>query len=198
MRGAILLVSLGLAGASIGCAGPGTYVWYSQLSPEAIAAANEYLVSVGDVLNIKVLGHDDMSTHVRVRSDGRVAVAIIGEISAAGKRPSALRSEIEGRLKDYIVLPSVTLNIDESLPLRITLLGEIGHPGVFPVEANTSLAQALAMGGGVTEYASRDRIFIMRSTPQPVRIRFTWDSVTRDLGHAAAFPVRAGDVIVVE
>jgi polysaccharide biosynthesis/export protein len=198
MRHAILLVSLGLFVPSVACSGAGNYVWYSQLSPEALAAANEYLVNVGDMLNIRVLGHDDMSTHVRVRSDGRVAVPIIGEISAAGKRPSALRSEIEGRLKDYLVMPSVTLNIDESLPLKITLLGEVGHPGVFPVEANTSLAQAMAMGGGLTEYASRDRIFVMRSTPQPVRIRFTWDAVTRDLGHAADFPVHAGDVIVVE
>jgi polysaccharide export outer membrane protein len=198
MRHAILLVSLGLVVPSVACSGAGSYVWYSQLSPEALAAANEYLVNVGDMLNIRVLGHDDMSTHVRVRSDGRVAVPIIGEISAAGKRPSALRAEVEGRLKDYLVMPSVTLNIDESLPLKITLLGEFGHPGVFPVEANTSLAQAMAMGGGLTEYASRDRIFVMRSTPQPVRIRFTWDAVTRDLGHAADFPVRAGDVIVVE
>lgn len=198
MRHAILLVALGLVVPSAGCSGAGTYVWYSQLSPEALAAANEYLVSVGDMLNMRVLGHDDMSTKVRVRSDGRIAVPIVGEISAAGKRPSALRSEIEGRLKDYLVMPSVTLNIDESLPLKITILGEVAHQGVFPVEPNTSLAEALALGGGVTEYATRDRIFIVRSSPQPARIRFTWDAVTRDLGHAAAFPVRAGDVIVVE
>jgi polysaccharide biosynthesis/export protein len=198
MRRAILFLSLATAASSAACAGPGSYVWYSQLSPEALAEANEYLVSVGDMLNIRVLGHEDMSTHVRVRSDGRVAVPIIGEIAAAGKRPSALRSEIEGRLKDYLVMPSVTLNIDESLPLRITILGEVTRPGVFPVEPNTSLAQALALGGGVTEYATRDRIFLVRTTPQPTRIRFTWEAVTRDLGRAAAFPVRAGDVIVVE
>jgi polysaccharide biosynthesis/export protein len=196
MRRAIFLVCLGLAVPS--CAGAGNYVWYSQLSPQALAEANEYLVSVGDMLNIRVLGHEDMSTKVRVRSDGRVAIPIIGEIGAAGKRPSALRSEIEARLKDFLVMPSVTVNIDESLPLKITLLGEVARPGVFPVEPSTSLAEALALGGGVTEFASRDRIFVVRSAPQPTRIRFTWDAVTRDLGRAASFQVRGGDVIVVE
>jgi polysaccharide biosynthesis/export protein len=196
MRCAIFLVCLGLAVPS--CSSAGSYVWYSQLSPQALAEANEYLVSVGDMLNIRVLGHEDMSTKVRVRSDGRVAIPIIGEIGAAGKRPSALRSEIEARLKDFLVMPSVTVNIDESLPLKITLLGEVARPGVFPVEPSTSLAEALALGGGVTEFASRDRIFVVRSTPQPTRIRFTWDAVTRDLGRAASFQVRAGDVIVVE
>ena len=196
MRHAILLVCLVLGVPS--CAGTGSYVWYSQLSPQALAEANEYLVSVGDMLNIRVLGHEDMSTKVRVRSDGRVAIPIIGEIGAAGKRPSALRSEIEARLKDFLVMPSVTVNIDESLPLKITLLGEVAHPGVFPVEPSTSLAEALALGGGVTEFASRDRIFVVRTIPQPTRIRFTWDAVTRDLGRAASFPMRGGDVIVVE
>jgi polysaccharide export outer membrane protein len=196
MRRAIFLVCLLLAVPS--CSGAGSYVWYSQLSPQALAEANEYLVSVGDMLNIRVLGHEDMSTKVRVRSDGRVAIPIIGEIGAAGKRPSALRSEIEARLKDFLVMPSVTVNIDESLPLKITLLGEVLRPGVFPVEPSTSLAEALALAGGVTEFASRDRIFVVRSTPQPTRIRFTWDAVTRDLGRAASFQVRAGDVIVVE
>jgi polysaccharide export outer membrane protein len=187
-----------MTASSAGCGGAGSYVWYSQLSPQALAEANEYVVTVGDMLNIHVLGHEDMTTHVRVRSDGRVAVPIIGEIAAAGKRPAALRTEIEAHLKDYLVMPSVTVNIDESLPLRITLLGEVTRPGVFPVDPNTSLAQALALGGGVTEYASRDRIFLMRMTPQPTRIRFTWEAVTRDIDHAADFPVRAGDVIVVE
>jgi polysaccharide biosynthesis/export protein len=197
MRGAILLFSIGLLVPSAACSGPGTYVWYSQLPSEAFAT-DEYLVSVGDMLNIRVLGHEDMSTHIRVRSDGRIAVPIVGEISAAGKHPSALRAEIEGRLKDYVVMPSVTLNVDATLPPKIMLLGEVSHPGVFPVEPSSSLAEALALAGGVTEYATRDRIFIVRSNPQPIRIRFTWDAVTHDIGHAATFPVRAGDVIVVE
>jgi polysaccharide export outer membrane protein len=191
-------VCVAIAAACGACAGPGNYVWYSQLSPAAIAAANEYLVSVGDTLSVRVLGHEDMSTRVRVRSDGRVAVPIIGEVNAGGKRPSDLRTEIEGRLKEFLVLPSVTLNIDETLPPKITLLGEFARPGVFPVEPNTSLAEAIALGGGVTEFASRDRIFVVRSLPQATRIRFTWDAVTRDVGLAAAFPIRGGDVIVIE
>jgi polysaccharide export outer membrane protein len=198
MRRAIFIVCFGLAVPSMGCSSAGNFVWYSQLTPEALAKANEYVVNVGDTLNIRVLGHEDMSTHIKVRSDGRVAVPIVGEIAAAGKRPSELRAEIESRLKDYIVMPSVTLNVEETLPPKIMLLGEFAHQGVFPVEPNTSLAEALALGGGVTEFASRDRIFLLRSIPQPVRIRFTWDAVTHDIGHAATFSVRAGDVIVVE
>jgi polysaccharide biosynthesis/export protein len=181
---------------SAGCAGPGTYVWFSALPPEV--ASGEYLVNVGDMVNIRVLSHDEMTTRVRVRADGRIALPIVGEVEARGKRPSALRSEIEARFKDYIVAPSVTLNIDETGPAHIAVLGEVVRAGVFPLEPNARLADALALSGGVTEYASRDRIFVVRTTPQPLRIRFTWEAVTRGQGQAAEFRLHPDDVVVVE
>jgi polysaccharide export outer membrane protein len=186
------------AAAPVACVGPGNYVWYNELSPEALAVANEYVIDAGDVVNVRVLGHDDMNTRVRVRADGRIALPIMGEIEARGKRPAALRSDIEGRLKDYLVMPSVTLNIEETRPATIAVLGEVAHPGVFPVEPNARVADAIALGGGVTEYASRDRIFVVRTSPQRARIRFTYEAVTRDESRAAAFRLHPGDVVVVE
>jgi polysaccharide export outer membrane protein len=192
---------LAFAAAATACAGPGKFVWYNELPGSSSDAANEYLISVGDVLSIRVLGHEDMLTRVRVRGDGRIAVPIIGEVVAAGHRPSALRTDIETRLKEFLVLPTVTLNVEEQAPPeKIVVLGEVVHPGLIPVDtASISLAEALALSGGVTEYASRDRIFVVRTAPQFERIRFTWDAVTRDdPGHAGAFPLRKGDLIVVE
>jgi polysaccharide biosynthesis/export protein len=192
----VVLACLGYAAALASCAGPGNYVWYSALPPEG--PAPEYLVRVGDVTNIRVLNHDEMSTRIRVRADGRIAFPIIGEIDAGGKRPSALKSEIEARLKDYIVSPAVTLNIDEGLPTHFAVLGEVARAGTYPLEANARIADALALSGGLTEYASRDRIFVVRATPERQRIRFTYDAITRDDERAAAFRLHADDVVVVE
>lgn len=186
----------GFAGTSAACAGPGKYVWFNALPLEALST--EYLISVGDMLSIRVLNHDEMATRVRVRADGRIALPIIGEVEARGIRPSALRSELEARLKDYIVAPSVTLNIEEMQPAHFVVLGEVGHAGVFPLEPTTRLADALALSGGLTEYASRDRIFVVRMTPMRLRIRFTYEAVLRDDGHAAAFRLHPDDVVVVE
>jgi polysaccharide export outer membrane protein len=197
-RYVIELVRWVLAAATVGCGGAGEYVWYTQLSSEAVTAGNEYIINVGDVVNVRVLGHDEMSTRVRARPDGRIALPIIGDVEVGGKRPSAVRSEIESRLKAYLVMPSVTVNIDETQPIRIAVLGEVAHPGVFPAENTMRLADALALGGGLTDYASRDRIFVVRTLPQPARVRFTLRSVLRDEGHAAEFPLHGGDVVVVE
>ena len=74
----------------------------------------------------------------------------------------------------------------------------MAHPGVLTLDSSTGLAQALAAAGGLTEFANRDRIFVVRQQPRHVRIRFTWESVSRDEGRAATFPLRPGDVVVVE
>jgi polysaccharide export outer membrane protein len=179
------------------CAGAGEYVWFSQLPP-AQAQFAEYLIDTGDLVDVRVLGHDDMSVlKQKVRADGRLSIPIIGDVEARGKRPSALRAEIEGRLKDYFVSPSVTIAVDET-PMTIACLGEVGKAGAYPLEPGAGLARALALAGGLSDYANRDRIFVVRQRPTPMRIRFTYEWVLRNENHAASFPLRAGDVVVVE
>ena len=189
-----LAVALGIAA----CSAAGDYVWFTQLPPETASTTGEYVINSGDLVSIRVLGHEEMSVHERVRFDGRIAIPLLGEIEARGKKPGSLRAELEARFKDYIVSPSVILSVDEVQPMTVVVLGEVSHPGAFPLPPNASLAQALAQGGGLTEFAHRDRIFVVRLTPKPERIRFTFDAVSHNDARAAAFPLHPGDVIVVE
>jgi polysaccharide export outer membrane protein len=195
---AVVLGFLGLACGEAGCAGTGSYVWFTELPPAMKAESYEYLIGTGDILNVRVLGHEDMTVREKVRSDGRIAIPILGEIDARGKHPGALRAELEARLKDYIVMPSVLLNVDEPQPTTVIMLGEFARPGAYPLDTDPSLAHAFALGGGLTDFASRDSIFVVRQVPSPLRIRFTYTAVTRNIGHAAAFPLRQGDLIVAE
>jgi hypothetical protein len=54
------------------------------------------------------------------------------------------------------------------------------------------------MAGGLTEYASRDRLFVVRTAPKPLRVRFTFQDVERGDPRVAGFAVQPGDVIVAE
>jgi polysaccharide export outer membrane protein len=187
-----------LVACAAACSGAGQYVWFTDLPANQNARPPEFLIHVGDTISMHVLGHEEMTLKQKVRSDGRIAVPLIGEIDALDKRPSSLRAELEARLKDYIVSPSVMLSIDEVQPMTVVLLGEVGHPGSYTLEPYSGLAAALAAGGGLTEYARRDRIFVVRQRPTPARIRFTYDAISHDQARAAAFPLHNGDVVVVE
>lgn len=178
------------------CSDLGQYTWYTEVPP--VPPASELTVQTGDTVSVRVLGHDEMSVKAKVRTDGRIALPLIGEIEVLGKRPAALRSEIEARLKDFIVSPSVMLNVEDVQPLAVAVLGEVGKPGMYVLEPGAGLAQALAAGSGLTEFAHRDRIFVVRQRPAPARIRFTYEAVSRNEGRAGSFPLRPGDVVVVE
>ncbi len=184
---------------STGCGSTGKFVWYSELpTSDWGSVTGEYLIGVGDTINIRVYEQDGISASMKIRRDGRIALPLAGEVMAAGKHPSELARELEGRLKEFIVTPRVIVNVDASQAVTITAVGEIGHIGSLTLDPPGQLIQALAQAGGPSEYADKSRIFVMRQFPKFQRIRFTYDAVLHNEGGAATFPMRTGDVIVIE
>ena len=194
---ALLWVVLG-AGAA-GCASPGQFVWYSELPKSDWGSlTGEYVIEVGDTINIRAYEQEAVSTSIKIRRDGRIALPLAGEMVAAGKHPSQLAKEIETRLKEFIVQPRVIVNVETSQPVTVTAVGEIAHVGSLTLEPPGQLIQALAQAGGPNDYADKTRVFVMRQFPTFQRIRFTYDAVLHNEGGAATFPLRTGDVIVIE
>ncbi len=195
-----LVGQLGLLSlAASGCAGAGSFVWYQAVpNAEWATDASEYVIGVGDVINIRVYEQDGLSSSVKIRRDGRIAMPLAGELVAAGKHPSQLAREMEGRLKEFIVTPRVTVNIETSQPVSVTAIGEITHIGALTLEPPARLIEALAQAGGPTEFADKSRIFVLRRFPTFQRIRFTYDAIVHNEDGAAGFPLRTGDVLVIE
>ena len=67
--------------------------------------ARRYLISTGDTVNIRVFEQDAMSSRVKVRADGKVALPFLGDTEVRGKRPSDVARELESKLKEYMVTP---------------------------------------------------------------------------------------------
>jgi polysaccharide biosynthesis/export protein len=188
-----------LAGLSSGCAGAGQYVWYAEMpESERSSLVSDYIIGVGDAISIRVYEQDGLSGDVKVRRDGKTSLPLVGEIVVAGKRPLELAGEIEARLKQFIVSPRVTVNVTSSQPVSITTLGEVGRVGAVTLEPPVRLVEVMAQCGGPGEFADKTKIFVLRQFPTYKRIRFTWDAILRNEGGAASFPLRTGDVIVVE
>ena len=112
--------------------------------------------------------------NAKVRTDGRIAMALIGEVMAAGKHPSGLARELEGRLREFVVSPRVTINVEAVPTVRSPRLGEVAHPGALALEPPADLLQAMALLGGPTEFADKSRIFVVRRFPEFKRIRFNY------------------------
>jgi polysaccharide export outer membrane protein len=180
--------------ALFGCGG-GQFVWFHDLP--AAPAAGPYVIASGDLLGVRIFNQDNMSTHARVRSDGRIAVPFLGDVEVSGKTPDAVSRELGARFKEYVVAPTVTITVEESHPTSVSVLGEVAHPGTYTVEASSGVLQALAGAGGFTDYASRDAIYVLRRSPEQ-RIRFTYSALIHSEPGATTFRLHPGDVLVVE
>jgi polysaccharide export outer membrane protein len=187
---------IGLLVASVvGCSGGGRYVWVNELPPDQ--TTDGYVIGAGDLLSVRVYNQENLSTHARVRSDGKIAMPLVGEVDVRGKAPAVLSKELETKLKEFMVSPTVTITVEETPPTSVTVIGQVVHPGIYTVDSTSGVLQALAVAGGFNDYASRGSIYVMRRSSAQ-RVRFTFADLTRLEGQASMFRIRSGDVVVVE
>ncbi len=180
------------------CSNLGKYVWVDQYKEPAAVDEKPYTITPGDVIQVRVFNQDQLSARARVRADGKVSLPLLNDVEAAGYTPVALSQVLEKRLKGLVNAPSVTVSVEETKPAMVMVIGEVTKPGAFPYDPAGGVLQALAAAGGLTPDASGDRIFVLRQTPSPARIRFTYDRLRRQEGRAPTFRLRPGDVVVVE
>lgn len=186
-----------LAGSGWGCANLGQYVWADSLPESATHAPAEYQLASGDTIFVRVFNQEGLSGRVRIRPDGRVTLPFVNDVPAAGHTTEDLAKTIQTKLRDFINQPVVTVSLDEPAPMQVSVIGEVARPGVYPQERGQGLLRALAAAGGLTEFAHRDRIFLVRSTPAG-RIRFTLDQLATPGTRSARFRLQPDDVIVVQ
>jgi polysaccharide export outer membrane protein len=161
-------------------------------------APTEYLVGAGDKLEIAVFGHADLSRTTEVRIDGAIDFPLIGDVQVAGKGLPQIGKEITRSLgKDYVVDPQVSVNVREYGSQWVTVIGEIRTPGRHLLRPNMRLIDLLAEGGGLTPFANRKQIEILRSESNNLRHKLVVNLKAIEDGKTADFPLLAGDVVMV-
>jgi len=181
-----------------GCASLGQYTWVNDYSEPPAPVEKEYVIKPGDVLQVRVFNQEGMSARAKVRNDGKISLPFLNDVTAAGHSPNTFAKELQVKLKEFIKVPVVTVSLEETRPVVISVLGEVAPQGGYQVEPGTGVLQLLANAGGLTELAHKDRIFVLRREPNPVRIRFSFDLLSRLDNRASSFRMQSGDVVVVE
>jgi len=179
------------------CSGPGKYVWVDAYDAPP-QSEKPYVIAPGDVILVRVLGQDQISTRGRVRSDGKISLPLLNDVKVAGLTPIALSSELRKQLKDFIKDPLVTVSLEETAPPTIYVIGEVAKPGVYPLDKGGGVLSALVNAGGLTQDACADCIFVLRQGPAAARIRFAYEALLRPAGKGPVFQLQPGDVVVVE
>jgi polysaccharide export outer membrane protein len=128
------------------------------------ARSRPYLLGPYDRLSVEVYGVDDLNRTVQVDAAGRISLPLAGVIDAGGMTPAQLAETVEQRLRaQYIRNPQVTVNLTETVSQVVTVEGEVGEPGLFPVVGRMTLMRAIARAKGTTEFARRSHVVVFRT-----------------------------------
>ena len=152
------------------------------VNPDQMPKAQDDAVSpiiqlgAGDSVSIQVYGQPDMTTTVYVSDNGTISVPLAGAVQVAGLSPAEAALSIEKALKDggYLVDPHVTVTVTMSRSQRVSVLGQVAHPGIYPIESNTTIFDLLAQAGGELETGS-EVIFLLRRDAAGIVQRYPID-----------------------
>jgi polysaccharide export outer membrane protein len=165
--------------------------------PEASPIA-DYVIGLGDVLNISVWKDESLTRQVVVLPDGKIAFPLIGQLPAAGRTVAEITKDMEQKLERFV--PGVTLSVvvQQVNSLMIYVIGRVNTPGRFVLISDINVLQALAMAGGLNPFAKRGDIRIFREAGGGTKVLyFDYDKVSAGEEIRQNIKLRRGDVIVV-
>ncbi|MCC7416163.1 MAG: polysaccharide biosynthesis/export family protein [Acidobacteria bacterium] len=159
----------------------------------------EFLIGPEDVLDIAVWDNAQLTRTVPVRPDGRISLPLLNDVAAAGLTPMELRDQIATALSRYMPSPTVSVIVRDIHSQRVTVIGEVKAPGRYELRSVATVLDALAMAGGLTEYASKGRILVLRRRGETTQqINFAFDRIAAgNLAGQPNFDLEPGDIVLV-
>lgn len=135
---------------------------------------DEYRIGVGDSLRISVWRNEELSGEVPVRPDGKISLALVGDVTAAGQTTTALSNELAARLNDYIKNPQVTVIVtnpsSSDFQRRVRITGAINSPQSIAYRDGMTVLDLVLMAGGLTEFAAGNKAKLYRKLDGEVKV----------------------------
>lgn len=157
-----------------------------------------YGLQPGDVIRISVWREPELDQVVLVKPDGRISFPLVGEVHAAGRTTQQVTEDIAERLSVFIPTPEVTVSLQQSEGNRIYVTGRVNSPGMFLVNSPVTIMQALSLAGGLTPFADKASIRVLRMEGGAQRsIPFNYKEVQRGESLGQNISLQSGDTLVV-
>jgi polysaccharide biosynthesis/export protein len=141
----------------------------AQNAPDDLALVK---LGPGDLIEVNVYNVPELTSKVRVSNSGDVYLPLIDYVHVDGLTQEEAQSLIEKRLTDggFVRSPHVTIFVDEAASQGVTVIGEVGKPGIYPDVSDHKLYEVISEAGGFSPSASRKIAVIRRNQTEPIRL----------------------------
>ena len=182
-------------------------VGFGCFKPEVIIPAGHpaegFVLGPEDVIEVVVWKTPELSRQVVIRPDGKISLALIGDVVASGLTADQLAQKILEKYKAFKENPSVSVNVIEVNSYYVFIVGEVINPGKLPLKSYTTVLQAMSLAGGFSQFASRNNILVIRNVideegkPKEIRIPLRYSDLISEDGGVYNLTLKSGDTVVV-
>src|SRR5262249_4981667 len=171
----------------------------AQKAPPPQTQTADYVLGVEDRLSISVCKEPGLKWTVAIRPDGKITFPLVGDIQAAGRTSKQLTDDLTAALSRYVKEPVVTVIVEEINNFRISILGEVARQGALVLRRRTRLLEAIALAGGLTQFANRSDVVVIRydDNDKESLIRVNYKKVLSGENPELNIFLKPGDTIVV-
>jgi polysaccharide export outer membrane protein len=169
-------------------------------TPDASAQATSsspppYRLAAGDVIQVRLFHNPELNELLPIRPDGRISLALVGEIEAAGKTPSELSTLLTERYAASLKQSATVVIVKEFASQRVYIGGQVARPGIIPMRGRLTALQGISEAGGSVNGARLDSVVILRDQGKPEPLFMTVDLKAPLNQKGSDFVLQAGDIV---
>lgn len=124
--------------------------------PDAVRGADQiYRVGPGDLLDIRIFNHPELSGERRINEAGRIRLPFIEELQAACLTEAEIASQITEKYKKFLRFPQVDVLVKEYKSLPVAVIGSVNQPARFQLQRRVRLLELLTYVGGPSNRAGK-------------------------------------------
>jgi polysaccharide export outer membrane protein len=158
----------------------------------------DYVIGPEDVVSVLVWRNQEMSGDFVVRPDGQITLPLLNDVQAAGLTPEQLRDSLTKAAAKLIEDPAVTVGIKAINSRKVFITGMVGKSGAYPLTAPTTVAQLIAVAGGLQEFADSKNIIIVRTeNGKQTAFKFNYKDFSRGRNLKQNIELKPGDQVIV-
>ncbi len=157
--------------------------------------ADDYVLGVGDQLQVNVFGSATFEIPAQVDGRGEVVLPRIGAVRVSGLSLARARAALQAKVSQNFSRTSVNVSVTKLREVRVFVLGEVYRPGGYLVPSLSSLINVLSLAGGPTPAGSFRQIRVMRGG-QAVHVVDLYPLRAEGLGNLN-FCLQSGDTLFV-
>ena len=155
-----------------------------------------YMLDVGDVLEIQLVGSEEYTEELLINSDGSIGMPDIGKLVIAGLSLNDASQLIKSKVKSTFIGTEAFVSLNEIRDVNVLVTGNAEYPGIYTLTGNSNILHAISAAGGISEYGSLREINLIRDNTI-IESLYVYDLLI--LGkYDLKKRLRSGDVVFVE